>query len=96
MKKYLFFLLILILACFGKIPAQEPLSDSTEIFLIDSYVTPETPNMFVLSFITSKPCRSRVVLENKYNFNVSDNLAEEHKISIDISSLKFDSFCYNC
>lgn len=83
--------MIIILYSFNYLAAQDADSDSTEIFLIDSYVTPETPNMFILSFITSRPCRSKVVLDNKYNYNVSENLAEEHKISIDISSLKFDS-----
>ena len=91
MKKYLFFLLIMSLAYFNKSAAQEIEPDSTEIFLIDSYVTPEMPYKFILTFITSKPCRSKVVLENKYDFNVSENLTEEHKISINISDLKFDS-----
>ena len=91
MKKYLILSLVFILYLVINLKAQDVNSDSTEIFLIDSYVTPETPNKFILSFITSKPCKSKVILDNKYNFDVNETLAEEHKASIDVSSLEFDS-----
>jgi|WetSurMetagenome_2_1015567.scaffolds.fasta_scaffold259552_2 hypothetical protein len=90
MKKYLSLLVFILVSSLGNLLAQQE-ADSTEIFLIDSYVTPETPNSFILSFITSQPCVSKVILQNKYEYEVSGKYAEEHKASIDVSSLKFDS-----
>ncbi|MCX6149467.1 MAG: hypothetical protein NTX22_02965 [Ignavibacteriales bacterium] len=93
MKKYLMLFIIFLLSSFIDLKAQEEASnsDSLEIFLIDSYVTPETPNRFILSFITSRRCQSKVMLQNKYEFKISENFSEDHKTSIDISALKFDS-----
>lgn len=62
-----------------------------EVFLIDSYITPETPHKFILTYYTSDSCKSKVVLDRKYEYVVSDKYAEEHKIEIDITGLKFDT-----
>jgi hypothetical protein len=91
MKKFLVFSFIIFISSSITLHLQEAASDSTEIFLIDSYVTPETPNTFVLSFITSKPCISKVILQDKYEFKISEKLSEDHKAAIDITTLKFDS-----
>ncbi|MCZ7608655.1 MAG: hypothetical protein M5U17_00670 [Ignavibacterium sp.] len=65
--------------------------DSTgmEIYLIDAYVKPEPPYTFILSFFTSEFCTSKVVIDNHYEFVVSDSLSETHSSQIDISALKF-------
>lgn len=61
-----------------------------EIFVIDSYITPETPNKFVLSFFTSDSSTSKLVVMNKYTFDVSKTLSENHKFEIELSKLKTD------
>ncbi len=65
--------------------------DSVEITILDSYVTPELPHSFLLSFFTSAPCRSQVKIANKYNYKISDKLTEEHNIKIDLTGLSFSS-----
>jgi hypothetical protein len=66
-------------------------SDSTgmEIFLIDAYVKQELPYIFVLSFYTSEICLSNVIIDNKYEYAVSNGPSEAHSANIDITSLKF-------
>ncbi len=63
--------------------------DSVEVIVIDSYITPEVPHKFMLSFFTSEDCKSKVLIDNKYNYTVSDTLTESHKTQIDVSNLKF-------
>lgn len=85
-------LLILILSyCTGNAQEESTGTDSIEVFLIDSYVTPETPHKFILSFFTSRSCRSVLMLNNKYKFTISETYTEDHKAEIDVSSLTFDS-----
>ena len=75
--------LILTGICFGQ---QE---DSIEVFLIDSYVTPETPHKFIVSFFTSLPAKSTLIIDKTYQYEVSTELSEQHKTEIDIDGLKF-------
>lgn len=65
--------------------------DSIEVFIIDSYITPEQPYKFMLSFFTSSRAKSTVVLQNKYTFVISDKFTENHKAEIDLTGLVFDS-----
>lgn len=78
--------LILILACsnisFGQ-------TDSIEVYLIDAYCTRELPYTFKLSFYTSEVCKSKVVLEEKYEYTVSANYVDLHKAEIIINDLAF-------
>lgn len=71
-------------------------SAEVEVIVIDSYVTPERPHKLVLSFFTSEKVTSTVTLEDKYNFVVSDTLAEDHKTEIDVTDLFFDSTYVKC
>jgi len=64
-------------------------SDSVEITVIDSYVTPEKPHTFLLSFYTSVNCKTKVVIDNKYTYPVSDTLIDSHNLKLDISALHF-------
>jgi hypothetical protein len=65
--------------------------DSIEIFLIDSYVTPETPYKFIVSFFTSLPAKSTLIIDKTYQYDVSTELTEQHKTAIDIGELRFQS-----
>ena len=94
MQKHLILLLISFLIFSSvKVFAQQNNidADSVEVYLIDSYVTPEKPHNFVLSFFTSAPCKAKVNIANKYYFDVSNKLTANHKIKIDISKLDFTS-----
>lgn len=93
MKKVLFSLALILLVCSSWSNAQdEPASgDSIEVFLIDSYITPEVPHKFKLTFYTSDSCKSRLVMQGKYEFIISKDFAEEHKAEIDLTNLQFDS-----
>ena len=93
MKKILFGLALTFFAFYSSSWAQdEPApGDSIEVFLIDSYITPEVPHKFRLTFYTSDSCKSRVVMDGKYEFIISPDYTEEHKADIDLTNLKFDS-----
>ncbi len=65
--------------------------NKTEVFLIDAYATPEPPHKFILSFFTSDSVKSKVVINNKFEFTVSENFNEDHKTEIDLSGFEFDS-----
>jgi len=62
-----------------------------EITIIDSYITPEVPHTFVLSFFTSDSCLSSLKLGGRYNYKVSEKPTDSHKIEIDLTNVKFDS-----
>ena len=64
-------------------------SDSIEVYLIDAYCTRELPYTFKLSFYTSDLCKSKVNIEDEYEFVVSDEFTDMHKADIDISNLSF-------
>jgi len=64
-------------------------SISVEVFLIDAYVKQEPPYIFILSFYTSEVCLSNVIIDNKYEYLVSNGLSEAHSAKIDITALKF-------
>ncbi len=80
-----FFIASLLLAsvCFGQ---QE---DSIEVFLIDSYVTPEIPHKFIVSFYTSVPAKSTLIIDKTYQYEVSTDFSEQHKIEVDIEGIEF-------
>ena len=46
-------------------------TDSIEINIIDNYVTPETPHNFILSFFTNEKTKSKIIIDNKYEYIVS-------------------------
>lgn len=79
-------ILLLILPSFSSLFCQ---TDSIEVYLIDAYSTREIPYTFKLSFYTSDLCKSKVLLENEYEFDVSTEPTDLHKINIDISNLSF-------
>lgn len=64
-------------------------TDSIEVYLIDAYSTSQIPYTFKLSFYTSDLCKSKVLLEDEYEFDVSTESTDLHKSDIDISNLSF-------
>jgi len=64
-------------------------TDSIEVYLIDAYCTREIPYTFKLSFYTSEECKSKVVLDDEYEFDVSTALTDFHKTEIDINNISF-------
>jgi len=79
-------LLLLILLSSEKLFSQ---TDSIEVYLIDAYSTREIPYIFKLSFYTSDVCKSKVILEDKYEFVVSYEPTDLHKTDIALSNLSF-------
>lgn len=70
------------------IVAQE---DSIEVYVIDSFIPPDNPTVFNLSFFTSEPAKSKVIFDEKIEFEISRELSEEHRIQIDLTKTKFES-----
>ncbi|MBT8386970.1 MAG: hypothetical protein KJO12_06120 [Ignavibacteria bacterium] len=64
-------------------------TDSIEIYLIDAYVKPELPHKFTLSFFTSDLCKSKVVIDDNYEYTVNNEFSDMHKMEIEITDLKF-------
>lgn len=87
MKKYLISFLLLFILSFSS-SAQDA---DVEVFVIDSYITQVEPYIFILSFFTADSVTSTVTIENQYSFVVSDTLAEDHQIEIDLSNMTLDS-----
>lgn len=88
-QKIFLFLVFLCITGFAQNDLAE--DDSIEVYVIDSFIPPDNPNVFNLSFFTSEPAKSKVILDDEYEFEVSKLLSESHKIEIDISKLKFKS-----
>lgn len=65
--------------------------DSIEVYVIDSFIPPDNPTVFNLSFFTSQPSKSRVVFDEEFEFEVSKELSEEHRIQIDLTKVDFKS-----
>lgn len=81
--------LVLIISFHVYAQENSPNQDSVEVTVIDSYISPELPHTFLLTFFTSEPVKSKVILDNKYKYNISDELKENHSIKIDLSKLSF-------
>lgn len=79
-------LLFLLLLSSEKLFSQ---NDSVGVELIDAYCTREIPYTFKLSFYTSEVCKSKVILEGKYEFTVSADFIDLHKAEININNLAF-------
>ena len=62
-----------------------------EIFIIDSYVTPEEPYKAKITFFTSDSVTSLIHIENGLKFDVSNKPTDEHKFIISLDSLEADS-----
>ncbi len=86
MKKNLvaFYIFLLTYVVFGQV-------EETDIFIIDSYVTPESPYKVKITFFTSDSVKSKIVFNNNQPFLVSTERSDEHKFEISLDSLNADS-----
>jgi hypothetical protein len=64
-------------------------ADSIDITIVDSYVTPEIPHAFLLTFFTDINCKSKVLIDNKYEYKVSDTLTTTHSLKVDLTNINF-------
>ncbi len=64
-------------------------AEEIDIFIINSFVTPEVPHIFSLSFFTSESVKSKVVIDEKYEIIISDKYLEDHSTEIDFTDYKF-------
>jgi hypothetical protein len=64
-------------------------ADSVDITIIDSYVTPDLPHSFLLTFFTDINCKSRIIIDKKYEYYVSDSLTTNHSLKVDLTKLSF-------
>jgi hypothetical protein len=95
MKKQILFILSLLILTIPEVLPQEDStltddSDSVEVSLIENFVTPELPHKLVLSYFTSIPVKSTIVINGKIKIPVSDSLSENQKAEIDLTQYKFD------
>ena len=86
MKTIKIFLIFLLLLSSERLFSQ---TDSIEVYLIDAYCSREMPYTFKLSFFTSSICKSKVILEDKYEYTVSNEFVDMHKAEININDLSF-------
>lgn len=63
--------------------------EEIDIFIINSFVTPEVPHIFSLSFYTSEVVKSEIIIDNKYEIKISDEYLEDHSVKIDFTKYKF-------
>jgi hypothetical protein len=83
------FLFIIAVKVFAQ--ADSTVSEYMDIYVIDSYITPETPNKCVLSFSTSDSCTAKLVVMDKDTFDVSTKFSDTHKFEIELNKLRLDS-----
>ncbi|MGK9476105.1 hypothetical protein [Melioribacter sp. OK-6-Me] len=86
MKKFLITIFLVLLTSTGLLFSQD--EENIEIYIIDSYITPDPPYIFNLTFFTSDSVKSRIIFENNDTFIISDKPEIEHKFEMDISKLK--------
>ena len=90
MKIYLLTFIILVFQLKITIYGQEEIdtpTDSIEVFIIDSYIPPENPNRFILSFYTSEICKTKLIIGNNLIFPVSNEFTDNHRIEVDIAKI---------
>jgi len=95
MKKH-FLIIALLFFTVNILPQQaESAPDSIEVSIVDSYITPDTPPVFQLSFFTSDSCKTKLVIEGKGEFIVSETFTDSHKKDMDITPLKIKTPSFN-
>lgn len=87
--RLIFVFLLISVKAFSQVDATTTVSVTIEVMVIDSYITPETPNKFILYFFTSDSCRSKLIV-NEDIFDISKTLSEDHKIELELNKLKID------
>jgi hypothetical protein len=65
--------------------------DSIEVYVIDSFIPPDNPDVFNLSFFTSESAKSKVIFDEEFEFDISQELSEEHRIQVDLTKIDFST-----
>jgi hypothetical protein len=78
---------LLLLIYPSQLLAQE--EDDFEFYLIDNYVSPDDHDKFIISFFTSEEAVTRIMIDDKDEFNISDSLSDNHRAEINLSGLNF-------
>jgi len=65
--------------------------DAVDIFIIDSYVSPETPFKIKVTFFTSDSVKSKIKFDGNSEITISQNYIDEHKFEMLYETLKHDS-----
>ena len=86
--KMKFFLFLAFFFSFAGLFAQE---EPVEFYIIDSYVTPETPHIFKLTFFTSDSCTTKILFNNNKTYAISKRLNTDHKFTLNLTGFVFDS-----
>ena len=81
--KYLLFLFFL------TVPLRSIYAQDFDLYLIDSYVTPEKPYTFIISFFTSEEVKTKVLINETYDITVSDEYLLDHIAEIDFTDYIF-------
>jgi len=91
MYKIYIFIILFLFSDFILAQNEKTKVSDIDIFIIDSYVTPEEPYKAKITFFTSDSVTSMLRFENGLEFNVSDEPTDEHKFVISLDSLEADS-----
>lgn len=81
---------IILFSTFTTCYAQDEIPE-IDIFVIDSYVTPEIPHKVMLTFFTSENVKAKITFDGNDEIEVSSEYLEEHKFEMLLSKLNYDS-----
>lgn len=59
-----------------------------QFYLLNSYVTEEAPQKLSVSFLTTQPAKTEIIIFNSGRFQVSGNFKTNHSFQIDLKKLK--------
>lgn len=90
MKKLSFKYFILVLIVFFSATNIYSQNGNTQIIIIDSFIPPEQPLTLNLSFFTTTPTTSKVLISNKMEITGSEQYTSQHNLKIDISKIDED------
>lgn len=65
--------------------------DEVEVYLIDNYVKNDKGKIFIVSWMTNIPVKSKIKIQNIGEFVVSDTLTDFHSAKIDLSNYDFST-----
>ncbi len=89
-SKSLSFVIVLLLLSTITAQVEQTASGDVEIFVIDSYINPEQPFKFSLSFFTSDSTISKVFIMDDSEYSVSEKFTDNHKFELIIKESLYD------
>lgn len=88
MLKKIWILPLLIITLVSFVETASAQDDSIEVYIIDNFITPETPHSLMLSFFTSEVCKSKLILNDNIEIVISSEPVDNHKIQVNLSNYK--------